>query len=211
MNNKILRDLNYGVYVIGSKDGDKNVGCIANSVMQITSDPVTIAISINADNYTNRCIKKCNRFSISVLNEESDSEIIGTFGFSTSKEVDKYAKFDYEIKEQMPIIMDSNGYIVCEVKSVLEAGSHTIFIGQVIDMDKTKDKKAMTYSFYHEVLKGKSPKKAPTYMEETVLDEIKMNRWRCKICGYIYEGVELPMDFRCPICKQKREFFEKID
>lgn len=211
MNNKILRDLNYGVYVIGSKDGDKNVGCIANSVMQITSDPVTIAISINNDNYTNNCIKKCNCFSISVLNEESNSEIIGTFGFSTSKEVDKYDKFDYEVKEQMPVIMDSNGYIICEVKNILEAGTHTIFIGQVITMDKYKDKKAMTYSFYHEVLKGKSPKNAPTYIEENVLEEIKNNRWKCKICGYIYEGEELPMDFRCPICKQKREFFEKLD
>lgn len=211
MNNKILRDLNYGVYVIGSKDNDKNVGCIANSVMQITSDPATIAISINTDNYTNSCIKKCNRFSVSVLNEDSNPEIIGTFGFSTSKEVDKYANFGHEIKEQMPIIMDSNGYIVCAVKSVLEAGSHTIFVGQVIDMDKTKDKKAMTYRFYHETLKGKSPKKAPTYIEETVLDEIKKSRWRCKICGYIYEGEELPIDFRCPICKQKREYFEKID
>lgn len=211
MNNKILRDLNYGVYVIGSKDNDKNVGCIANSVMQITSDPVTIAISINNDNYTNDCIKKCNRFSISVLNEESNSEIIGMFGFSTSKEVDKYRSFDYEIKEKMPVIIDSNGYIVCEVKNILEVGTHTIFIGKVIKMDKYKDKKAMTYSFYHEVLKGKSPKNAPTYIEENVLDEIKNNRWKCKICGYIYEGEELPMDFRCPICKQKREFFEKLD
>lgn len=211
MNNKILRDLNYGVYVIGCKDKDRNVGCIANSVMQITSDPVTIAISINKDNYTNSCIKERGLFSISVLNEASNPEIIGTFGFSTSKEVDKYLNFDYEIKEEMPVITDSNGFIVCDVTNVLETSTHTIFIGKVIAMDKFMDKQAMSYSFYHEVLKGKSPKNAPTYIKETIIDEIKSNRWKCKICGYIYEGSELPMDFRCPICKQKRDFFEKID
>lgn len=211
MNNKILTDMSYGVYVIGCKDRDRNVGCIANSVMQITSDPVAIAISVNNDNYTNKCIRENNRFSISILNEESNPQIIGTFGFSSSDEVDKYKDFDYEIIEQMPVIKDSNGYIVCEVKSILEAGTHTVFIGEAVVMDKFEDKKPMTYSFYHEVLKGKSPKKAPTYIEEIILDEIKTNRWKCKVCGYIYEGEELPLDFRCPICKQKRDFFEKID
>ena len=94
MNNLILRDLNYGVYVIGCKDGERNVGCIANSVMQITSDPATIAISINHDNFTNECIKKINKFSISILNEESNSEIIGVFGFSSSRDNDKFKNFD---------------------------------------------------------------------------------------------------------------------
>lgn len=210
MNNRILRDLNYGVYVIGSKDKTRNVGCIANSVMQITSNPVTIAISINNENYTNKCIKDTNHFSISVLNEKSNPEIIGKFGFSTSKEIDKFDGFDYEIIKEMPVVKDTNGYIICEVKSILNSGSHTIFIGQAISMDKLNNEKPMSYSFYHEVLKGKSSKKAPTYIDESIENEIKNNRWRCKICGYIYEGEELPLDFRCPICKQKREFFEKV-
>lgn len=210
MNSKILRDLSYGVYVVGSLDGDRKVGCIANSAMQITSNPSTIAVSINHDNYTNECIKKSNKFSISILNEESNPNIIGTFGFSSSKDVDKYNDFDHEEVEGIPVIKDSNGYIVCEVTNVLETETHTIFVGNVIGMDKYNDKVPMTYKYYHEVLKGSSPKKAPTYQED-VVTEIKGNRWKCLMCGYIYEGDELPLDFVCPICGQPREVFEKID
>lgn len=210
MNNKILRDLTYGVYVVGSLDGNRKVGCIANSVMQITSNPASIAISINHDNYSNECIKKSNKFSVSILNEESNPNIIGTFGFSSSREVDKFSDFDNELIEGVPVIKDSNGYIVCEVISTLETETHTIFVGKVINMDKYDNKSVMTYKYYHEVLKGSSPKKAPTYQED-IVEEIKSNRWRCMICGYIYEGSELPLDFTCPICTQPREAFEKID
>ena len=207
MDNKILRDLTYGVYVIGSLDGERKVGCIANSVMQITSNPASIAISINHDNYTNKCIKECNMFSVSILNEESNPNIIGTFGFSSSKDTDKYNDFDYELVENIPVIKDSNGYMVCEVTSVLET---TIFIGKVINMNKYDNKNVMTYKYYHEVLKGSSPKKAPTY-QENIVEEIKGNRWKCMICGYIYEGEELPLDFKCPICGQGIEAFEKVN
>lgn len=209
MNNKILRDLTYGVYVIGSIDGDRRVGCIANSVMQITSNPASIAISINHDNYTNECIKKSNKFSISILNEKSDPNIIGTFGFSSSKDVDKFSNFDNNVIEDVPVIKDSNGYIVCEVTSVLETSTHTIFVGNVISMDVFDNKDVMTYKYYHEVLKGKSPKKAPTYVEN-IEEEIKGNKWKCLICGYVYEGEDLPLDFTCPICGKGREVFEKI-
>ena len=210
MDNKILRDLTYGVYVIGSCDSDRKVGCIANSVMQITSNPASIAISINHDNYTNECIKKFNKFSVSILNEESNPNIIGTFGFSSSKDVDKFRDYDSEEIEQVPVIKDSNGYIICEVVSILETETHTIFVGKVITMNKYCDKNVMTYKYYHEVLKGRSPKKAPTYVED-VVEEIKSGRWKCMICGYVYEGDELPLDFTCPICTQPREVFEKIN
>ena len=209
MNNKILRDLSYGVYVVGSIDGKRNVGCIANSATQITSNPATIAISINHDNYTNECIKKCNKFSVSILNEKSDSTIIGTFGFSSSRDTDKYKNVSYEMIENIPVLKDTNGYMVCEVISTLETETHTIFIGKIISMDKYNDTAPMTYKYYHEVLRGKSPKKAPTYVE--IEEEIKGNRWKCLMCGYIYEGNELPLDFVCPICGQPKEVFEKVN
>ena len=210
MDNKILRDLTYGVYVVGSLEGERKVGCIANSVMQITSNPASIAISINHDNYTNECIKKSSKFSVSILNEESNPNIIGTFGFSSSKDTDKYNDFEYEVVENVPVIKDSNGYIICDVTSVLETETHTIFVGKVISMNKYDNKNVMTYKYYHEVLKGSSPKKAPTY-QENIVEEIKGNRWKCLICGYIYEGEELPLDFKCPICGQGREVFEKVN
>ena len=210
MDNKILRDLTYGVYVVGSLDSERYVGCIANSVMQITSNPASIAISINHDNYTNECIKKSNMFSVSILNEDSNPNIIGVFGFSSSRDIDKYSDFDYELADNIPVIKDSNGYIICEVTSVLETETHTIFVGRVVNMNKYNNKNVMTYKYYHEVLKGSSPKKAPTY-QENIVEEIKSNRWKCLICGYIYEGDELPIDFTCPICGQSREAFEKVN
>ncbi len=209
MDNKILRDLNYGVYVIGSKDGVKNVGCIANSVMQITSQPATIAISINHENYTNNCIKESQLFSISVLNVESNREIIGTFGFSSSRDVAKFSAFEYEEVDNLPVLKDTNGYITCEVIGTLETNTHTIFLGKIISCAKIMEKEPMSYKYYHEVLKGKSPSKAPTYLPE-IEKEIKENRWQCSVCGYIYEGSELPLNFTCPICKQPRKVFVKI-
>jgi len=210
MNNNILRDLTYGVYVIGSLDGTRKVGCIANSVMQITSNPASIAISINHDNYTNKCIKQSNKFSISILNEQSNPNIIGNFGFTSSKDVDKYSEIDNQLVNDIPVIKDSNGYIVCEVTNILETETHTIFVGKVIASERYDDKEVMTYKYYHQVLKGKSPSKAPTYQEE-IAEEIKNNRWKCMISGYIYEGDELPLDFVCPICGQSREVFEKVN
>ncbi len=209
MNNKILRDLNYGVYVIGSKDNERLVGCIANSVMQITSDPATIAISINHDNYTNECIKKTNKFSISILNEESNPEIIGTFGFHSSRDTDKFANIAHTEVDDLPVVTDTNGYITCELISTLETSTHTIFLGKIISCAKTDTKNPMSYQYYHQVLKGQSPKNAPTY-QPNLAEEIKGSRWQCQICGYIYEGEDLPLDFTCPICGQPKEVFKKI-
>ena len=210
MNNKILHDLHYGVYVIGSKDENRDVSCIANSVMQITSNPASIAISINHENYTNECIKKSNKFSISVLNEESNPEIIGVFGFSSSRDNNKFEKFEHDEIDNLPVLKDSNGYITCEVTGTLETETHTIFLGKVISCDKLVEKKAMSYKFYHEVLKGKSPAKAPTFLPD-IEEEIKGNRWKCTICGYIYEGEELPLDYVCPLCGAPREVFVKVE
>ena len=206
MDKNVLRDLNYGMYVICSKD-DKNVGCIANTVFQITSNPITIAVSINHNNYTNEIIKKTNKFSISVLSEKSNPEIIGTFGYSSSKEVNKFENFEIDELEEIPIILDSCSNIICKVVNILETNTHTIFLGEVINMKKNNDDKPMTYKYYHEVLKGKSPKNAPTYIEE---NKKNTNIWKCNICGYEVEIDELPDDYRCPICGQPKSEFTKI-
>ena len=98
MDNKVLRNLSYGVYVVTTKDNIKNVGCIANSVMQITSSPSVIAVSINHDNYTNKCIKEKNTFAVSILKEDSNPNIIGEFGFKSSKDVHKFENIDYKLR-----------------------------------------------------------------------------------------------------------------
>lgn len=209
MDKNVLKNLSYGMYVIGTKD-NKYVGCIANTVVQITSNPITIAISINHDNYTNEIIKKSNKFSISILSENSNPEIIGTFGYRSSKDVDKFDKFEKKELKGMPIIADACGNIVCKVINTIETKTHTIFLGEVIAMENYNDSKPMTYRYYHEILKGKSPKNAPTYIEEKEEDTKTTNLWKCNICGYEVEIDELPEDYKCPICGQPKSEFTKI-
>lgn len=208
MDNKVLRNLSYGMYIIGAKD-EKCVGCIANTVVQITSEPKTIAVSLNHNNYTNEIIKKTKKFSVSILSEKTNPEIIGTFGYKTSKEVNKYDKIDTSDLEELPVLTNSCGNMVCKLINTVETSTHTIFIGEVIAMNNYKEEAPMTYKYYHEVLKLKSPKNAPTYVEEK--DNTKKTVWKCSICGYEVEMDNLPDDFVCPICKQPVTAFKKMN
>ena len=214
MDRKVLRNLSYGVYVVTSKENERNVGCIANSIMQVTSNPSTIAVSINHDNYTNRVIKENKKFGVSILKETSDSKIIGTFGFKTSKDNDKFKDVNFKEIDDIPVITDSCGYMICNVIDVMETETHTIFLGEVTNADDYSDENPMTYKYYHEKLKGSSPKNAPTYEEKQ--DDIKnldkkTKKWKCKICGYVYEGDTVPEDFVCPICGQPHTEFYEIE
>ena len=216
MDKNVLWDLSYGMYVVGSKEENKDVGCIVNTVVQITSDPMTIAVSINHDNYTNEIIKKTKKFTISILSENTDISVIGTFGYKSSRDINKYENIDVLEMEGMPALKNSCGVIVCEVIDTLETSTHTVFLGKILDMKKIKDEKPMTYKYYHEVLKGKSPEKAPTYIKEenkeTEKEEKKTKTvWKCKVCGYEVEMDELPDDFVCPICGKDKSYFEKIE
>lgn len=211
INNNAFRSMSYGVYVISTLDGDRPTGCIANSAMQITSEPATIAVSMNHDNYTNDCIGKTGKFAISILSEQSDAGLIGTFGFQSGKDVDKFDGVERFVKEDISIVADACGYIVCKVIDKMETSTHTVFLGEVIDADVLKEEDAMTYAYYHKVVKGKSPKNAPTYIAE----ETKPEKWVCGICGYEYDGAvpfeELPDDFVCPLCKQPKSVFQKVN
>jgi len=214
MNTKVLRNLSYGVYVVSTMDKDRPTGCTANSIMQITSSPPTLAASINHDNYTNRCIKATGLFSVSILGETADPATIGTFGFRSGKDIDKYANIPYEMKSGVPVLASCNGYVVCKVINSMETSTHTVFLGEVIDGDLLEAGTPMTYAYYHNVIKGTSPKNAPTYIaeEETKMPE-KETAWVCSVCGYIYDGEipfeELPDDYVCPVCLAPKDKFEK--
>ena len=166
MNKNVFHKLSYGVYIISTWDNGRPTGCTANSAMQITSSPATVAISINHDNYTNACIKDTGRFAISILNEQTDPLIIGTFGFQSGKDVNKFDSISYEVKGYLPVVSDAGGYITCEVINTMETDTHTVFLGKVEDGDLLKEGDSMTYSYYHKVIKGSSPKNAPTYIAE---------------------------------------------
>lgn len=214
MDKKVLRNLSYGVYAVTSRDKDKNVGCIANSIMQVTSNPSVIAVSINHDNYTNKVIKENNKFGISILKETTDAKIIGTFGYKSSKDNDKFDGINFKEISEIPVLENTCGYMVCKVIDTMETSTHTIFLGEVIEADDYSTENAMTYKYYHENLKGSSPKNAPTY-EETSISQVdkdsKKSKWKCSICGYIHEADELPDDFKCPICGAGKEYFELVE
>lgn len=209
MDTKVLRNLSYGVYITTTMDGTQPVGCVTNSVMQITSDPTTIAVSINHDNYTNECIKKYQKFAINIMPESVDMDWIGTFGFETSKEKNKFDGIDYKEMDVLPTLPHTCGVLLCEVVDIKETSTHTIFIGKLINTIPAEKQNPMTYAYYHEVKKGTAPKKAPTYIvEETPATGII--RWVCSICGYSVEAKVLPDDFICPICGKGKEFFNKV-
>jgi flavin reductase (DIM6/NTAB) family NADH-FMN oxidoreductase RutF/rubredoxin len=212
MNTNVFRNISYGVYIVSSMDGERPTGCTANSVMQVTSSPATIAISINHNNFTNECIKKVNKFAISILLETSNPSIIGTFGFRSGKDTNKFDGISYEMKENLPVIKDSCGYIVCNVIDKMETATHTVFLGEVIDGDIFNDSgQVMTYAYYHKVIKGKSPKNAPTYLpDENEKQEVNKSKYICQICSYVFEGETIPQDYKCPICCQGAEHFRKL-
>lgn len=212
MNKNVFRNFSYGVYVVSTLDGERPTGCVANSIMQITSSPATVAVSMNHDNFTNSCIETSGKFSVSILSESSAPELIGHFGFQSGKNINKFDTIDYGTIDGLPVLKDACGYITCKIIDKMETTTHTVFLGEVIEGDVLSNEPAMTYAYYHNVVKGKSPKNAPTYIEEDPKEETD-TKWVCGICGYIYEGEipfeELPESFVCPICKQPKSVFKK--
>ena len=208
MNKDVLKKISYGVYVVSTLNGEKSTGCIVNSIMQITQD--TIALSVNHQNYTNECIKKYKKFAISILPQDIDDNIIPVFGFQSGREVDKFSSVEYKSIQGINVIKDSIGYLLCELIETVETSTHSVFLARILDCEMHENKTPMTYAYYHEVKKGKSPKTAPTYLEEKT--ETAELAYRCKICGYIYKGdiTKEPDTYICPICKKPKSFFEKV-
>jgi len=168
MNLEALHKISYGMYIVTAKKGDKLNGQMANSVFQVTAEPPQIGISINLDNFTHSCIDESNSFGISVLSQQTPLRFIGDFGFKCGEDYDKLEDVKYKLgKTGVPIILDySVAYIEAEVVDRMELGTHTLFIGEVIDADILSDDKVMTYEYYHDVKRGTLSKKASHYIEK---------------------------------------------
>lgn len=219
MDLNVFRDITYGIYVVTTKYNEKMAGCIVNTVTQITSENPIISVSINKNNFTNNIIKESKKFAISILSEECQNDVIGKFGFYSSKDINKFENFKYEEIDNLPVLKENMcGYLICEVLNIIDAETHEIFLARVVNTKKESNLKPMSYSYYHEVIKGKAPKNAPTYIEEKVSGgEKKMKKYQCTICGYVYdeeaEGVkfeDLPDDWVCPLCGVGKENFEEV-
>ena len=222
--------LSYGLYIVSSKSDGKLNGQIANTVFQVSSQPPTLAVSINKQNLTHEFISKSGVFAVSILSQEASMKLIGLFGFKSGRDTDKFAQVQHKIGVTgAPIVLESTlAFVECKVVNSLDVGTHTIFIGEVVDADVLADGEPMTYAYYHKIKRGKAPKTAPTYIAEPQKAEEskKMQKYRCTICGYIYDpevgdpdaGIEpgtpfeeLPEDWVCPICGAPKSDFEKVE
>jgi len=168
MNPRALHKISYGLYVVSAhKDGAMN-GQIANTVFQITADPPTLAVSINKDNYTHEFIRTCRSFVVNILDQTTVMTFIGRFGFRCGRDIEKFEGIKHRLScLGNPILEEhSIAFLEAEVNKDIDMGSHTIFIGEVVDGDIISGGDPMTYAYYHLVKKGKSPKAAPTYIDE---------------------------------------------
>jgi len=231
MNPHTLQKIPYGLYVVCSKKDDNINGQIVNALFQVTAKPKTVAISINKENLTHSFIDASKVFSASILCQDCSLQFIGTFGYKSGRDVNKFENITYSIgKTGAPIVLDNTiGYLEAKVINQLTVGTHTIFIGEVIDAELLTQKQAMTYEYYHEVKGGKSPKNAPTYIgekEKTTKkkEEPSMKKYVCTVCGYIYDPAkgdpdnnippntafeDIPNDWVCPICGAEKDAFEE--
>lgn len=209
MDNKAMYKLSYGLFVLTAKDGDKDNGCIINTAIQAASEPNQLSICINKLNYTHDMVKKTGEFTVSILSQEAPFDLFKRFGFQSGRDVNKFDGFDsckrgangiYYVTE------GTNAYISVKVSQEVDLGSHTMFIGEITDMEVLGDVPSVTYEYY---LNNIKPKPEDTGVAKDGQQEGQVV-WRCKICGYEYVGEELPADFICPICKHPASDFEKI-
>ncbi|MDD7739180.1 MAG: flavin reductase [Fusicatenibacter sp.] len=202
MNKKAMYQLTYGLFVLTSRLGEKDNGCIINTAGQVTSTPNRISITVNKENLTHDLVMESGKFNLSVLSEKADFDIFRHFGFQSGKTADKFAGYSACRRSENGIyyVLDgTNAYLSGKVEQTLDLGTHTMFIASVEDMDVLSKDPSATYAFYQSNIKPKPAAEAPA----------GKTTWRCTVCGYIYEGEELPADYICPICKHPASDFEK--
>ena len=212
MDSKAFFRLTCGLYIITSAHDGRSVGCVINTATQVTSSPKQIMIAVNKENFTASAILKTKAFGIMVLTEDVPMELIGTFGFHSSRDTDKFEGLDTATDSLgLPYLTPHcSARFSCCVQNAVDVGTHYLFIGLVEDSQCLEEKPAITYDYYHKVKKGLTPPKASSYMEPAADTPKETASWKCSICGYIYEGEELPADFVCPICGRGAEFFQRI-
>ena len=204
--------LSYGLYVVSARSGEKKYGCIVNTLQQVTAESPMLSVAVNKNSVTAKAILDSGRFCGTVLTETADLHLIGTFGFKNSEAVDKFAAFSTkEDENNIPYLTEhAAARYSCEVAGTLDLGTHILIIGKVTEAEILSDEPVMTYDYYHRVVKGGTPPTAPSYKGNISHKPAQKAQWRCKICGYIYEGDPLPADFVCPICGQGADKFEKV-
>ena len=203
MDKKALYSISYGLYVVTVKDGEKDNGCIVNTVSMLTSEPTRIVVFLDKHNYTEELVRKTGQFNVSVLTESVPFEIFKQFGFVSGRDVDKFASKEYPRSENGLYYLPqyANAVISAKVVASHDYGTHTLFVAEVTDAVTLSDEKSVTYAYYQANIK-QAPAPAPVKEESA-------EKWVCTVCGYEHEG-PLPDDFICPWCKHPASDFEKV-
>lgn len=202
MDTKAMNKISYGLFVLTAKEGDRDNGCIVNTVSQVTSEPNRITVAVNKNNYTHDMILRTGTFNVSIISERSRFDTFKHWGFQSGKNVDKTVgiTFDRANNGLIYIAEGCNAYISAEVESATDLGTHTLFLARVTDAHVLSESASATYAYYHANIK---PAKSTVNTKKT--------GYICTICGYIYEGEVLPPDFICPLCKHPASDFIKIN
>ncbi len=196
-----LRGLTYGLFVLTARDGDKDNGCIINTVQQVTGTPLRVSIAVNKENFTHDMIARTGLFNVSVLATSASMDLFKHFGFQSGRDTEKLANWPDDCRSENGLCYIpgcTNAFISAKVVNTVDCGTHTLFIADVTEARKLSGEPSVTYQYYFDHIKPKPP----------VLE--KKKGFVCKICGYIYEGDELPADFVCPLCKHGPEDFEPL-
>lgn len=203
MDKKAMYALTYGLFVLTASENGRDSGCIINTAGQVTSAPNRISIAVNKCNHTHDMIMNTHKFTVSVLSEKADFALFQRFGFQSGRDVDKFEGFDAWERgyNDVPYVTrGTNAFISAWVEQTIDLGTHTLFIAQVTDMETLTGEASCTYGYYQSNIK---PKPAASRAEQG------KSTWVCSVCGYIYEGEELPEGFICPLCKHPADDFVK--
>lgn len=191
--------LSYGLFVLTARGGEKDNGCIINTVQQVTDTPFKISVTVNKNNYTHDMIKKTGVFNVSVLTQSVPFSVFQHYGFKSGRDTDKITGDSMPRSENGVVYLSSfsNALISGRVVDEVDCGTHTLFIAEVTEAKTLSDESSVTYQYYFDHIKPKpQPEKKKGYV--------------CQVCGYVYEGDELPEDFICPVCKHGADAFKPL-
>ena len=208
IDNKAIFNISYGLFVLVAQQGGKDNACIINVAQQVTSDPLQLMICVNKANLTHDMVLRTLKFNLCPLSEEATMKPFQHFGFQSGKTVDKFAECETELRTDnglryLPKYI--NSVISCVVTKSIDLGTHTMFIARVMEARVLSDSPSITYAYYQQHIK---PTAAPASLPAS--DKGK-KRWVCEVCGYVYEGDELPADFICPWCKHPASDFKLVE
>lgn len=205
MDNNALHKIGYGLYVLIAEHGGKDNACIINVAQQVTSNPLQLMICVNKQNLTHDMILRTAKFNLCPLSEEATMKPFEHFGFQSGRDVNKFEHCEVELRSEnglryLPKYI--NACFQCVVTKSIDLGTHTMFVAMVMDAKVLSNSPSITYAYYQQYIK---PKPEPS----TTAGGKK--RWVCEVCGYVYEGDELPDDFICPLCKHGKSDFKLIE